>query len=220
MQQIAPVRLSPLDHAWDAAIRDSHDQFKDFMPHAMLFPKKGGLRRFALRKAIEAIGPQGLFVEFGVWRGAGINFFSKELQQYGLGMHGFDSFEGLEEDWTGHHNGRESGGFNLDGKLPEVEKNATLVKGWIQDTLPAYLKETGREAFTFVHLDFDTYTPTAYTLSRIKRRLKSGTVLLFDELYGYPGWRNHEWKALQEELAPGSYEYIGFSTESVAIQIK
>ncbi|MGB1235888.1 MAG: class I SAM-dependent methyltransferase [Planktomarina sp.] len=212
-------KASPLDHAWDHAMRDSHDQFKDVMPHAMLFPRKPGLRRYALQRALDDVGHKGLFVEFGVWRGAGVNLFSKLLAPHDLTIHGFDSFEGLEEDWTGHHNGRESGGFSTEGKLPAVPDNVMLIDGWIQDTLPDFLDKTRPNKFTFVHMDFDTYTPTSFTLKAIKPWIQRGTVILFDELYGYPGWRNHEWKALQEELAPGSYKYIGFSTESVAIQI-
>ena len=48
---------------------------------------------------------------------------------------------------------------------------------------------------------------------------RKGSVILFDELYGYPGWRHHEYKALQEVLAPSSYRFISFSKQSVAIEM-
>ena len=90
--------------------------------------------------------------------------------------------------------------------LPEVPRNVDLIKGWVQDTLPEYLKKTENAPFAFVHMDMDTYTPTLFALKAIKKRLVKGTIILFDELYCYPGWKEHEYKALQETLPPKSYK--------------
>ena len=213
------MRRTPLDLAWESAISDSFDEFRHVMSKAMLFPRKQGLRRFSLNTALASAGHEGLIAEFGVYRGAGINQFAQILKAHELDVVGFDSFEGLEENWTGHHNGRETGGFDLGGELPEVPRNAQLIKGMIQDTLPSFLDQNQDHKFTFVHMDFDTYTPTAFTLKKIKNRLQKGTVILFDELYGYPGWRDHEWRALKQHIDDDRYKFIGFSTESVAIQV-
>jgi hypothetical protein len=61
--------------------------------------------------------------------------------------------------------------------------------------------------------------PTAYALEAVKNRLSKGTVILFDELYGYPGWRHHEYKALTETLSEGDYQYISFAAEAVGIEM-
>lgn len=95
----------------------------------------------------------------------------------------------------------------------------TLVKGWVQDTVPGWLAQQGAAPFALAHFDMDTYTPTAFVLAQIRPRLVEGSVLLFDELYGYPGWRHHEYKALQENLPEGSYRFIGFSEQAVAIEM-
>jgi len=48
-------------------------------------------------------------------------------------------------------------------------------------------------------------------------------VIVFDEYFNYPGWRQHEYKAFQEFIANTGlkYRYIGFSAEKghVAVQI-
>ena len=65
----------------------------------------------------------------------------------------------------------------------------------------------------------DTYTPTAFALDAVRPHLVENTVILFDELDGYPGWRNHEYKALTEVLPADSYKFIAFSEQAVAIQM-
>lgn len=211
---------SPLDLLRDDAVRDSFETFRAVMAEAMLFPRKPALRRWALRQALEGTVPHGLYAEFGVWRGHGVNLFARDLAPQGLRIAGFDSFVGLEEDWTGHHKGRERGGFTLGGVLPEVEPNVDLVKGWVQDTVPGWLAERPGQPVAMAHLDLDTYTPTAFVLEAIRPRLVPGSILLFDELYGYPGWRQHEWRALTETLPEGSYRFVAFSAEAVAVRIE
>lgn len=185
----------------------------------MLFREKPRNREFAIKRAIENGQQDELYVEFGVAGGDGCRLFGKAMAPHDLKLAGFDSFEGLEEDWTGIQSGRQAGAFDQGGLLPDVPENVTLVKGWIQDTLPGFLADAGDANFRFIHMDMDTYTPTVFSLKAVKSKLVTGTVILFDELYGYPGWRHHEYKALQEVLAPMSYKFISFSTESVAIEM-
>ncbi len=210
---------NPITYLTEASRRESFEFFKEHMEQSMLFRNQDRNRDYAVNRAIKNGIEDGLYVEFGVAGGDGSRRFGEALKPHGLTLTGFDSFEGLEEDWTGIQTGREAGAFTQGGKLPKVPGNVTLVKGWVQDTLPSYLKDNGTRPFAFVHLDMDTYTPTAYSLQAIKKRLVKGTVILFDELYGYPGWKHHEYKALTEVLKEGDYQYISFSVESVAIEI-
>ena len=219
MSDDKPERITPLTLLQDHAVRDSFETFQEQMADAMLFPRKAMLRRYCMKQAIAAYGTDGLYAEFGVWRGHGVNLFARMLEDLGGTVTGFDSFEGLEEDWTGHAKGGETGRYNLDGVLPEVRTNVTLVKGWVQDTVPGWLDAQGDAPFALAHFDMDTYTPTAFVLDLIRPRLRASTVILFDELYGYPGWRHHEYKALQESLPEDAYRFLGFSDQAVAIEM-
>lgn len=212
--------MTPIELLLEESKKDSFEHFRPHMEQSMLFRRQRRNRVWSIRRAMSAGIDNGLYVEFGVAGGDGCRTFGKHLAFNNLEMTGFDSFEGLEEDWTGIPTGREAGAFSTGGKLPQVPDNVTLVKGWVQDTLPGYLKETDNRPFAFVHMDMDTYTPTAFTLSAIRKRLRKGTVILFDELYAYPGWRHHEYKALQENLSEDDYDFVSFGPENVAIQMR
>ena len=71
-----------------------------------------------------------------------------------------------------------------------------------------------------MHLDMDTYTPTKFVLEKARNFFDTGTIILFDELYGYPNWQQHEYLALTEVLAPEDYEFIVFGSEQCAIKIR
>ena len=87
--------------------------------------------------------------------------------------------------------------FNLQGQLPKVESNVTLIKGWFNETLPSFLKEHP-EPVALVHIDSDIYSSAKYILETIP--LQDGTIVIFDEFFGYPEWRNGEYKAWNEFL--------------------
>lgn len=190
------------------------------MEKAMLFREKACNQEYAARRAVRNQIEGGHYIEFGVASGTSCRLIANILAQKALSLTGFDSFLGLEEDWTGIQSGRAAGAFSLNGTLPDVPDNVTLVNGWVEDTLPSYLEGIGSGArFAFIHMDMDTYKPTRFALEALKPYLTTGTVILFDELYGYPGWRHHEYKALMEVLDPKSFSYISFSEEAVAIEI-
>ena len=60
---------------------------------------------------------------------------------------------------------------------------------------------------------------TSYVLKLIKNNFQSGTVILFDEFYGFPNWEKYEFKALKEQLNENSFQYIAFGTRQACIQI-
>ena len=154
-----------------------------------------------------------------MWKGASINFFAKELPN--IRIFGFDSFEGLEEDWYGL-SGYKKGTFSTLGKVPKVEKNVKLFSGWFEDTLPDFLKELKTEKILLCHMDADTYKPTKYVLSSLANNFEKGTIIIFDEYFGYTGWRHHEFKAWQEVSSDFDlkYRYIAYTGENhVAVEI-
>jgi hypothetical protein len=50
--------------------------------------------------------------------------------------------------------------------------------------------------------------------------LQPGSLILFDEFHGYPGWENHEWKAFNKVFLPNEFIFIGFSEEQCLVKIK
>jgi hypothetical protein len=86
-----------------------------------------------LGAAINLAKKDGLFIEFGVYSGKTINFISSKIDNT---IYGFDSFEGLPEDWR---DGYEKGHFKME-KLPEVRENVKLIKGWFDETLPQFIQ--------------------------------------------------------------------------------
>ena len=122
-------------------------------------------------------------------------------------IHGFDSFEGLPEDWR---TGFPKGTFRMDA-LPEVRPNVELHKGWFDETLPNFVRQHPG-AVAFLHLDADLYSSTKEVLSALGDRLVVGSVLQFDEYFNYPGWREGEFRAFEEFVAESGveFEYIGY----------
>ena len=84
--------------------------------------------------------------------------------------------------------------------------------------MPDWLAEN-EVPVAFAHLDLDTYTPTRFVLAALRPRLVPGSVLVFDGLYGYPGWREHEYRALREVLGEKGYAFLAFSEQAVALEI-
>ena len=197
------------DKAWDEAvefIQDNSHRGCDF--HNSL----EGIRR----KVFSQAPKEGLLLEFGVNRGKSIHLFSSLLMLMDdpRTIFGFDNFAGLTEDWTGM--GRNDGHvvrkkhFDLGGRAPEVDNNVKLVVGDIEDTLNPFLESHREESIAFIHIDTDTYTPCRLILEKCKPFLSDGSVVLFDQLLGYPSYRSHEFAALHETLARAEYEFIGF----------
>lgn len=162
-------------------------------------------------------GKEGLIAEFGVWKGESINFFARESPNSLI--YGFDSFEGLEEDWYGFRLTR--GTFSTNGRLPEVEPNVILIKGWFEETVPKFVKEIGDMKLRIVHMDADTYKPTSFVLRSIRKNLATGSIIIFDEFFGYENWQLHEFKAWHELVKESglNFKYIAYTEMQVAVQI-
>lgn len=159
--------------------------------------------------------PHSLLLEFGVKSGTSINFFAKH---FNATIYGFDSFEGLPINWFGWN--LKKGFYNQGGKLPKVASNVNLVKGLIENTLPPFLA-SHQEKISFIHIDTDLYEPAKAVLKQCKDRLLNGSIILFDELISYTGWKLHEFRALKEELSEDEFEFIAFSNyKQAAIRIK
>lgn len=102
------------------------------------------------------------------------------------------------------------GTFDLGGIAPLVPENVEIVKGWVEESLEKYLTSNDLGTIALVHMDLDTFTPTKFVLSTIAPYLRRGSLILFDEYLGYPGWEIGEHKALIQSGL--EVRYLAFST--------
>ena len=202
------------------ALQDSAQYALNNFSKALQFDTRTELWSYCLNRIPQlqtAEGGGGVIAEFGVWKGESINFFARNCPK--AKVFGFDSFEGLEEDWYGFRH--QKGFFSTNGQLPKCERNVILEKGWFEDTLPKFCRELQQEQIQLLHMDADTYKPTAYVLSSLRKNLGKGTIVIFDEYFGYPNFRLHEFKAWQELVNSEGlkYRYIGYTEMQVAVEI-
>jgi predicted O-methyltransferase YrrM len=208
-----PKRLTLVDLVERQAVIDSAEYAEVHMAAALYFRSRQELWAHALANAV----PNGLYLEFGVYRGASVNWFADALPDKIIV--GFDSFEGLHEDWGGTN--FRKGHFNVSGRLPPVRNNVRLIKGWFDQTLPEYLANNQGNA-SLIHIDGDTYEATKNVLDLLRPRICKGAVIIFDQYFGYRGWRLGEWKAWKEfsALHRISYRYLSFSNQQAGLIVE
>jgi len=193
------------------AAMDTADYCIQHMPRVRTFSSAFDLLTSALKQASDT----GLFLEFGVASGATINHISSRITGT---VHGFDSFEGLPEDWR---TGFEKGCFAQ--KIPKVNLNVELHVGFFDKTLPEFVK-ANQHKIAFLHVDCDLYSSTKEIFSHLGDYIVPGTVIVFDEYFNHPTWRQDEWLAFQEFVRDKrlNYNYIGYvpSYQQAAIVIR
>lgn len=133
------------------------------------------------------------YLEFGVWKGESIKGWTKLNTHPDSRFFGFDSFEGLPEDWTGVFG---KGAFDVGGVAPDLtDDRVKFVKGWFQDTLPVFLAgySTGNRTLV-VHIDADLHSSAIYALTKLDDFIKPGTIVIFDEFAS----AMHEFRAFND----------------------
>jgi hypothetical protein len=75
--------------------------------------------------------------------------------------------------------------------------------------------------FAFAHLDADLYSSTKTVFDHLGDWFVPGTIVVFDEYFGYYGWQHHEHKAFQEFLAQSglSFEAISLGHMNLAVRL-
>jgi hypothetical protein len=192
------------------------------------------------KSVIPHVNINGLWMEFGVFRGRSIQKISSLINNT---VYGFDSFDGLHEYWDTNN---PKGVYNSGGKIPEgaivgdnhsmfdssptknIEpwnKNVKLIQGYFENTLPQFLKEN-KENVAFVNIDSDLYSSCVTVLNNLKPRIVEGTIICFDELLDYPSYKEHEIKAFAEflidtgwNIEPLIYNSVGVSYTQASIKI-
>lgn len=153
--------------------------------------KKDRSKNFTLNKILRE-NKFKVCLEFGVFNGMTINMISKHCDT----VYGFDSFEGLPEDWNGVCKKEH---FKVPG-LPKVDKNTTLIKGWFNDTLDLFLKNNPDIVIDMIHIDCDLYSSTkdVFNILIKHNKMRKGLIIVFDELINYNKFYEGEIKALYE----------------------
>ena len=152
----------------------------------------------------QVIGINGFVAEFGIYKGKSLKYLCSLFPK----VYGFDSFKGLPEDWI---KGRYKGHFSIDESKLKFPTNAIVYKGWFNETIPLFLEDNKQNA-QFIHIDCDIYSSTKDVMMMLNDRIVNGTYILFDELFGYKNWREHEalvayeWeKKYKKQLSPLMY---------------
>eukprot|EP00121_Abeoforma_whisleri_P013701 Awhi_evm1s12646 len=150
---------------------------------------------------------EGLWMEFGVWKGTTISLMAKSVPETKI-VYGFDSFEGLPSDWKF--------GFEVFNFFPN---NVVLVPGWFSDTLMKFIASLEANAkVSLLHIDCDIYESTSFVLQCCGPLLVAGSIIVFDELINYAGFERHEMLAWFETVVLFGLEFEWIGLEHIGSQ--
>ena len=202
---------SDLGLAMQLAARDSSARF---IIRNMLTASRLADREAMLQDAIRRVAAlDGCICEFGVYQGYTLRLLAQAAPE--RRVYGFDSFEGLPEQWR---EGFDAGAFSTE--IPRFEEpNVELVPGWFENSLPTFLQRVDTP-IALLHVDCDLYSSTRTVLQYLAPRLAAGAVVVFDEYLNYPGWQQHEHRALREAQAAGfRFEYSAYTEAGEQLMI-
>jgi hypothetical protein len=160
------------------------------------------------------------YLEFGVYGGQSFRSWMELNADPESRFFGFDSFEGLPEDWQGDS---PKGTFDHKGKAPKIDDpRGTFVVGLFQDSLPSFLDGFAPKHQLVVHFDADLYSSTLYAMMNLDRFVTPGTIFLFDEFSARS--YTDEFAALQDYCTAcyRDYTVLAMRTDlaKVAIEIR
>jgi O-methyltransferase len=164
--------------------------FSDFYKPLRAYDDRLKLYQHILEK--EELGNKPLhYLEFGVAGGTSFSWWLNANKHPASLYFGFDTFEGLPEDWHFYKKG------DMGYDVPRLQDaRAKFIKGLFQDTLYDFLDNyrnniPGEDAIRIIHLDADLYSSTLFALTMLAPYLRNGDILFFDE-FNVP---NHEFAA-------------------------
>lgn len=167
-------------------------------------------------KRDEILEMEGHILDLGVYKGASTRALARIFPDRPI--HGFDSFEGLPDDWSHAVTGAFS---DVHGAFPEVPSTVTLHKGWFDDTLGPWAKDHGDQPIMLMRVDCDIYPSAKTILEELGHLIRPGTWIVFDELIGYRGWQDHEYRAFREFLDRTNFDvrWIAHGLTYVLVQL-
>ena len=153
------------------------------------------------------------FYEFGVWRGESFKYLIKTFKK----GYGFDTFEGLPEDWHDEKQGK----YSADGIIPKID-GGIFIAGKFEETLPTFYSKPRPKA-SIINFDADLYSSTLCALNNSKSIIDKDTILIFDQFIINKHWEQDEYKALNEFCSNNNLSYevlaISYITKQVAVKL-
>jgi hypothetical protein len=213
VRKIAEIVLTDLDLTAALGGLEAAAAFeREHLMNVAYFKGRHQLYKYALSQ----IPSDGLLLEFGVYKGDSINRLAQLMP--GRVWYGFDSFVGLPEAWTP---GARKGAFDVKGKLPPVRKNVQLRPGFFEQTVPQFAQQMS-DRVAFLHIDCDLYSATKTVLDLLGDRLQPSCIIVFDEYFNYPDWKDGEYKAFTEYIAKSgrSFEYVGYVRHGQQVAVR
>ena len=166
--------------------------------------------RFAVFSAVaeQVRDKQVLYLEFGVFTGESMRYWSRALKRPDSRLHGFDSFEGLPEDFDVDGGPYPKGTFDRRGQIPLIDDSRVqFFKGWFDQVLPTY--QLPEHEVLVIVLDADLYSSTVYVLRHLSQFITSGTFIYFDDM----SRPDHEPRAFKEFMNESGREFRLVSTD-------
>ena len=154
------------------------------------------------------------YLEFGVASGQSFNWFMSQNSHTHSRFYGFDTFDGLPEDWGPF----KKGAFSNNNEVPLIKDHrGKFLKGLFQQTVPAFLPELDNSQRNVLMMDADLWSATLYVLTSFAPFIKKGDIIFFDE-FVVP---THEFKAfldftqsyyinLELVAAANNYYFVAF----------
>jgi O-methyltransferase len=182
------------------------------------FPSKWSYyKRYPLYKKVmeNEVGNSTInYLEFGVASGQSFKWFLEQNKNAESSFHGFDTFDGLPEDYGPY----KKGAFSTGNKFPEInDERGKFYKGLFQQTLPSFLKDFDNTKRNVLMMDADLYSATFYVLSSLSEFLKKDDIIFFDqfavpthEFRAYLDFTQSYYRNLQLIAAANNYYFVAF----------
>ena len=137
-----------------------------------------------------------LLLDLGVWLGWSTRLISDASDRM---VYGFDTFEGLVEDWQiddqivikqgtfslaeplAQRFMRDTGVSLHEGLPAALGRKVQFIRGSTYETLAPFLAERPAAPIALFHMDLDTYESCLHALETCKDRFVEGSILVFDE---------------------------------------
>jgi hypothetical protein len=191
---------------------------KNEFPNPRLFWNREQLWKEIIQiSKIESSGKVNV-LEFGVAWGYATNWFMSNVGNKNVFWQGFDTFTGLPRSWRNLENGH----FSNSGDFPKIlDPRVKFHKGLVEETLLGIDTTDLNQNKLILFFDLDLYEPTSFSFNYLKKFLKVGDIIYFDEAFD-----NDERRVLNETVINGSlkevglnFKLIGITTVALALEI-
>ena len=193
-------RYIPNLYARDIRVYD--DAYRSFIDRTLTDLRRCKIRGHTLLREASQLTTPGrqdsdeLVLDLGVWLGWSTRLLSDASDRM---VYGFDTFEGLVEDWQMDDQILiKQGTFSLSEPLAErfmrdtgvslheglpaaLGRRVQFIRGSTYETLTPFLAERPAAPIRLFHMDLDTYESCLHALETCKDRFIEGSILVFDE---------------------------------------